>query len=199
MKKTIISTIMVMAMLTVIPLTLSAQNSIKSLQECIQSAVDNNLTMKSGRISIERAKDLQGTAFNIDKTGISLSQDFTEGGGTGNSLAISQSFEFPTVYGSRRGLLKAETNLERSNLEVTRNELVKEVTSTYYQLLYARENMKILQEQDSVYGKFLFLASAKFKAGETSRLEEMNAERLYNENKIELQKTEKSYQNIQLM
>ena len=101
------------------------------------------------------------------------------------------------MYGSRRGLLKAETNLERSNLEVSRNELVREVSSLYYRLLYARENIHILQEQDSIYRKFLFLANAKLKSGESGRLEQMNAERLYNENEIELQKSGKDYQNIQ--
>ncbi len=194
MKKTISA---VAAMLFTFPLLLSAQNHTRSLQECIDSAMVNNLTMKSGRISIERAKDLQGTAFNIDKTTFSLIQDPTSGGSPDNSLSLSQNFDFPTIYGSRRGLLKAETNLEKSNLEVTRNELVKEVTGLYYQLLYARENIKILQEQDSIYRKFLFLANAKLKSGESGRLEQMNAERLYNENEIELEKAGKTYQNIQ--
>lgn len=177
---------------------LTAQNNAKSLQECIDTAIENNLTLKSGRISIQRAKDLQGTAFNIDKTDISLSQDPLSGGSPDNSIALGQSFDFPTLYVARRGLLKAETNLERSNFEVSRNELVKEVTSIYYQLLHSRENINILQKQDSIYNKFVFLAKAKFNAGETSRLELMNAERLSNENKLEVQKARKTYQNIQL-
>lgn len=178
---------------------LIAQNNAKSLQECIDTAIENNLTLKSGRISIERAKDLQGTAFNIDKTDISLTQDPLSGGGPDNSIALGQSFDFPTLYIARRGLLKAETNLERSNLEVSRNELVKEVTSIYYQLLHSKENINILQKQDSIYDKFVFLAKAKFNAGETSRLELMNAERLSNENKLEVQKARMSYKNIQLV
>ncbi|MDR0712089.1 MAG: TolC family protein [Prevotellaceae bacterium] len=179
-------------------LQISAQEVKKSLQECIEAAMQNNLTMQSGKIAIERSKALQGTAFNIDKTQLSLSQDPTSGGSPDNSFSVSQSFEFPTVYASRRSLLKAETNLEQSNLEVTRNELIRQISSIYEQLLYARENISILQEQDSIYGKFVFLATAKFKAGETSRLEQINAERLYSENIIVLQQAKKDYQNIQL-
>lgn len=197
MNKTITPTVVMLILLS-FSMVVPAQNTTRSLQQCIDSAMVNNLTMKSGRISIQKAKDLQGTAFNIDRTTFSLSQDPTSGGSPDNSLSLSQSFDFPTLYGSRRGLLKAETNLEKSHLEVTRNELVKEVTSLYYQLLYARENIKILQEQDSIYGKFLFLANAKLKSGDTGRLEQMNAERLYNENKIDLQKAGKTYENIQL-
>jgi cobalt-zinc-cadmium resistance protein CzcA len=154
--------------------------------------------LKSGRIAIERAKELQGTAFNIEKTGFSMSQDPTAGGSPDNSLSVSQSFDFPTVYTTRHGLLKAETNLEKARLEVSVNELIKEVTGTYYQLLYAKENIKIAQEQDKIYQQFVFLASAKFKSGETNRLEVIQAERLFNENKIEMQKAERELKNIQL-
>ena len=77
---------------------MTAQTSIKSLDECIQYALSNNLMLKSGKVSIEKAKDMQGTAFNIEKTGISISQDPTSGGSPDNSISISQSFEFPTIY-----------------------------------------------------------------------------------------------------
>ncbi|MDR0415239.1 MAG: TolC family protein [Prevotellaceae bacterium] len=179
-------------------LQISAQEVKKSLQECIDIAMQNNLTLQSGKIAVERAKALQGTAFNIDKTQLSLSQDPTSGGSPDNSMSVSQTFDFPTVYASRHSLLKAETGVERSNLEVTRNELVRQISSIYCQLLYARENIGILQVQDSIYGKFVFLATAKFKAGETNRLEQMNAERLYSENKIALHQAEKDYQSAQL-
>ncbi|GHV21489.1 transporter [Clostridia bacterium] len=169
-----------------------------SLPECIEIALQNNLTLKSGRIAIERAKELQGTAFNMDKTGFSMSQDPTAGGSPDNSLSVSQSFAFPTVYTTRHGLLKAETNLEKARLEVSVNELVKEITGAYYQLLHAKENIKILREQDRIYQQFVFLASTKFNSGETNRLEVMQAERLYNENKMEMQKAGKELQNIQL-
>lgn len=178
---------------------ISAQESIKTLEECINLAMDNNLTLKSGKISIERAKVLQGTAFNIEKTGISLTQDPTSGGSPDNSLALSQSFDFPTAYITQGKLLKAETNLEKSNFQVTKNELIKEITGAYYQLLYAKENIRILQKQDSIYSKFLFLATAKFNAGESGKLEQMNAERLYRENKIGLRDAVKDYENVHLM
>lgn len=190
--------ISIFVLLLASPSIISAQDVKRSLDECIEIAINNNLTLKSGKISIEKAKDMQGTAFNIDKTGISLSQDPTSGGSPDNSISISQSFEFPTIYGARRNLLKAETELERSNYEVSKNDLIKEVTAAYYTLIFAKENIRVLQKQDSIYSKFLFLANAKFKAGESGRLEQMNAERVYNENKIEQQKALKTFNSIQL-
>jgi len=171
----------------------------KTLRECVEIAIDSNLALQSGKIAVARAEELQGTAFNINKTTFTMSQDPTSGGSPDNSLSAAQIFDFPTVYISRRGLLKAETNLEQSNLAISRNELTRQVSVVYYRLLYAMENVRILHEQDSIYRKFVFLATAKFKAGETNRLEVMNAERLYNENLIELQAAQNALQTAQIM
>jgi cobalt-zinc-cadmium resistance protein CzcA len=181
------------------PALSAAQTNIQSLEECLKQAMENNLTLQSGRIAVEKAKTLQATAFNIEKTGFSMSQDPTAGGSPDNSLSLSQSFAFPSIYIARRNVLKAETELERNRLELSVNELEKEVTGAYYRLLYAREILRIRHEQDSIYSRFLFLASAKFRVGETNRLEQIHAEKLSNENKLEIQKAESNLQNIRLM
>lgn len=162
-----------------------------SLSGCIEMAGRNNLALRSGRIAVERAEALQGTAFDIDKTGISLSQDPTSGGSPDNALSFSQTFEFPTIYGARRKALKEETQLERSKLEVTRNELEKNVAASYYELLYAIERRRILTQQAELYRRFLYIANAKLNAGETGKLEQMNAQRLSKENDIALSNADK--------
>lgn len=186
--------------LAIYPCTIQAQTeTTQSLQQCIDMAMQNNPTMQSGKIKIQKAQDLQGTAYNIAKTNFILSQDPTEGGGSGNTISLNQEFDFPTIYAARKKLLKAETNLEQSNLEVTRNQLIMEISKTYHQLLYQQENKRILEKQDSIYAQFLYLANAKLQSGESGRLEQMNAQRLYDQNKIELQNAQKEYQNTQLI
>lgn len=171
-------------------MTNAQQNVSLSLDDCLRMAEERNLTLRSGRIAVEKAKDLQATAFSVDKTSLTLSQDPTSGGSTDNSLTISQTFEFPTIYGARRRQLKAEKQLERTRLEVTRNELDKEVTLAYYSLLYAIERKRILRKQTAIYESFLRIANAKLNAGETGNLEWMNADRLSHENEIALSNAE---------
>ncbi|MDR1561970.1 MAG: TolC family protein [Dysgonamonadaceae bacterium] len=170
----------------------------KTLQECIEFALENNLSIESGEISVKKAKYMQGTAFNIDKTQFSLSQDPTSGGNPDNSVAVIQSLDFPTTYIARKKLLQAETQLERSNLQLTRNEVIRKISELYFQLLYQQEKIRILKQQDSVYKKFLTIATAKFNAGETNRLELINAERLLNENRIELHQAAMDFFSMQL-
>ena len=180
-----------------LPLSSSAQKKAMTLQECIDMALNNNLYMKAGTVSVGKARDLQGTAFDMEKTSVTLSQDPTSGGGD-NGITVSQSFEFPTVYAARRKYLKAETAVAQSCLAVTRNEVIRDVSAYYYTLLHDRRTIEILQAQDSVYDRFVSLASARCKAGAAGNLELINAERIRNENRIEMEKAEKSYRSAML-
>ena len=81
---------------------------------------------------------------------------------------------------------------------VTRNEVIRDVSVYYYMLLHDRRAIEILQAQDSVYGRFVSPASARYKAGEAGNLELINAERIRIENRIEMEKTEKSYRSAML-
>ncbi len=184
--------------LCVLPLFSAAQERTATLRECVSMALGNNLSVKAGELSVEKAHDLQGTAFDVEKTSLSLSQDPTSGGSPDNGITISQAFDFPTVYAARRKYLKAETAVEQNNLALTRNEVVRSVTSSYYALLHARRTIEILQSQDSVYRKFVTLATAKREAGETSELELINANRVYHANRIEMDKAKEAYQSEKL-
>lgn len=175
-----------------------AQSSTKTLQQCIDEALENSFSMKSGRKTVDRASALEKTSFNIGMTNVSLSQDPSSGGSPDNGIAVTQDFDFPTVYTSRRKALKAETALERSNLAMTQNELIRTVTTSYYELLFEQQRIAVLKDQNKIYSEFVYLAKTKFELGESSRLELMNAERLYEENQLELQKAKRSYENVQL-
>lgn len=169
-----------------------------TLQECLKTALEHNLDLKIGEMEADKAEMLQKTAVDLDKTSLSVSQDPTAGGSTDNSWSVSQDFSFPTVYSAKRRALKSETVLRKKDLEVARHDVAKEVTTAYYTLLYNRDVMKIYEEQDTIYRKFLELASNKYKLGEAGRLEKMNAERLYSENKLTWHQVEKDFREAQL-
>lgn len=155
-----------------------------SLADCLSAARENNLTLRSGKIAIERTRDLQGTTFDLNNTDISLSQTPTTGGGPENALNFSQTFAFPTVYGARRSKLKAETVLEEARYAVDLNTLEREVATAYYDLRYAIEQHRLLAVQDTIYARFLRIAEARHSAGESSALENIAARRLSEENRV---------------
>ena len=176
-----------------------AQERRMTLNEILKLATERNLSLQSSRIAVERTRAMQGTAFDLDPTSVSLSQDPTSGGSPDNAITVSQSFALPSVYTARKSLLKAQTDVERSRLAVTEIELRREVSKAFYDLLYAHDVLNIYSRQNSIYNDFNRVAVAKFKAGETGRLEKMNAERLKRENEIKNMNAERDFRTAQLV
>lgn len=148
--------------LALLPQTVLSQTRKVSLQECINMALEKNPQMQVVNKSVERAKALQGTAWEIDKTEFSLSQDPTSGGSPDNALSLSQSIEFPTYYIARHKQLKAETQAERSKVAVVRLSLENDVKAAYYQAVYQAEKLRVLESQDSLLAQYRTLAEKRY-------------------------------------
>lgn len=185
--------------LALLPQTVLSQTRKVSLQECINMALEKNPQMQVANKSVERAKALQGTAWEIDKTELSLSQDPTSGGSPDNALSLSQSIEFPTYYIARHKQLKAATQAERSKAAVIRLSLENDVKAAYYQAVYQAERLRVLESQDSLLAQYRTLAEKRYKAGETRQLELLSAERLQRENKMEVLAAHNELETAQLL
>lgn len=185
--------------LALLPQTVLSQTRKVSLQECINMALEKNPQMQVANKSVERARALQGTAWEIDKTELSLSQDPTSGGSPDNALSLSQSIEFPTYYIARHKQLKAETQAERSKAAVVRLSLENDVKAAYYQAVYQAERLRVLESQDSLLAQYRSLAEKRYKAGETRQLELLSAERLQRENKMEVLAAHNELETAQLL
>lgn len=185
--------------LALLPQTVLSQTRKVSLQECINMALEKNPQMQVANKSVERAKALQGTAWEIDKTELSLSQDPTSGGSPDNALSLSQSIEFPTYYIARHKQLKAETQAERSKAAVVCLSLENDVKAAYYQAVYQAERLRVLESQDSLLAQYRTLAEKRYKAGETRQLELLSAERLQRENKMEVLAAHNELETAQLL
>lgn len=168
-----------------------------TLQQCFQLAGKQNIALQTGRKAIEKAQVMQGTAWDLDKTEIAFSQNPASSGDTDNGLTFSQSIEFPTVYTARRGQLKAETQAEKSRLNVTSQQLRLEIASAYYAMLYQTHRLQILLQQDSVIQRYCDVAAKRYKAGEARQLEFLSADRMRNDNRLEMTKVKNEAENLQ--
>lgn len=169
-----------------------------SLQQCFDMAGKQNLSIKAGEKAIEKAKLMEGTAWDVDKTEIAFSQNPATGGDTDNGLNFSQSIDFPTVYSTRRGQLKAETQAEKSRLGVINKQLKADIATAYYTMLYHTHRLHILQRQDSILDRYCDVAEKRYKAGEARQLEFLTAERLRNENHLEMANVKSEVENQQM-
>lgn len=170
-----------------------------TLQQCFDLAEQQNVLLQAGRKTIERAKVMEGTAWDVDKTEVAFSQNPASSGDTDNGLTFSQSIDFPTVYAARKKQLKAETQAEKSRLNVSRQQLKQEIASTYYAMLYQTYRLSILQRLDSILNRYCDIAGKRYKAGETRQLEVLTSERLRDENLLEMRNVKSEAENQQMI
>ena len=162
----------------------------QSLAECIEQARVNNVGVRMAELQVQRAKRMEGSYFEMEPTTISLSQDPTSGGSPDNALTLSQKIYFPTVYSTRRKLLKAETQMEEGRRRLTENELTRDVSAAYSTLLYWQHAVSLLSRNDSLLDAFADIADIRFKNGETNRLELLNVRQILAENRMHLREAE---------
>lgn len=153
----------------------NAQQTIQ-LQSAIDSALQNNLTIKNEKLMATYQKKLKASAVDIPVT------DFTGEYGQINSIyndskfGISQSILFPTVYAKQKLLLNETYKSSVLNIGMKEAELKKEVGNVFCLLLYLNEKRKILLKNDSLYTLFLKKANILFEKGETNILEKVIVE-----------------------
>lgn len=177
--------------------TMAQQGKKMPLKQCMDIGLTNNYGIKAAEKGVERAKAMQGTAWDLDKTEISLGQDPTSGGSPDNALSFTQQMDFPTVYVAKGKLLKAETQVERGKTDIAKQQLRTDIASIYYQLVYKQELIGILQVQDSVIGKFCSIAAKRHEAGEARKLEKLTMDRKLMDNRHELLQAENDFATLQ--
>ena len=151
------------------------QQRVINLHDAIQIALDSNLSVKSASLSIDVQKALKGSSLDLPKAVIDGQYGQFNSYTNDNSIAISQSFAFPSVYVNRYKL--ANANIKSSELQFKGSQLdiATQVKQVYWQFVFLFSKQKLLIYQDSLYSGFLRAAELRAKAGETNRLEMITA------------------------
>lgn len=152
-----------------------SQNNI-SLQAAIDTAKKNNYQLRKENLIAEYNKALRGASVDIPQTIVSGEYGQINSAYKDTKFGISQSFSFPTVYNRKRNLQNEIYKGSLINASLAEAELIKQVTTSFYTLIYLNEKKKILLSNDSIYSEFLTKAKLRFEKGETNTLEKSTAE-----------------------
>ena len=161
---------------TVVLLTTLAQAQKLTMDQAVQTALQNNSGIKAAEFQVDYFKELKKTGSDIGKLSAvwmhgqfnSIYQD--------NNLTLQQSIPFPSAIANQIKLGKEQVIGAQQNLAVQQNNLVYEVKAVYSQLLYQQAQKKLLAAQDSLYSDFSNASSLRFKTGESNLLEKTTAE-----------------------
>ncbi|HUH72912.1 MAG TPA: CusA/CzcA family heavy metal efflux RND transporter [Chitinophagales bacterium] len=161
-------------MLLLATLPVSAQDI--TLEQAIDTAVKNNLSIKNSELLSEYYLKLKSTSFNLPQTSISAEMGQINGKSFDNKVGISQSLAFPTIYIRQKKVLEEEFNIAIIATELSKIEIKKAVSQSYYLIIALREKEKILKETDQVYASFLEKSTLRFEKGASNILEKTTTE-----------------------
>ncbi len=149
-----------------------------SLNEAINMALKNNQAIKSAEYGVGQQQALRKTAVDLNKTGFQYGFDNTVLNGN-KSIGVQQSFSLPTVYNRQGKLINQQVVLSEKYLTISKADLIRNVKTAYYQLVYGQNYLKVLMYQDSVYKNFTNAANSRYTNGETGYLEKVTADATY--------------------
>jgi cobalt-zinc-cadmium resistance protein CzcA len=158
-------------------LTQFANSQQFTLNEIEQIALDNNRTLVTNKLEIERNQASVMTYRDIPKTDFDLQygniqtpfvRDYT--------LSIVQRFDNPKVYQARKKLLETYVKQANTQFDLQKLDVKRQIREQYYTFVYQLQLKKILQSQLESYQRASQKAAIRYEAGETSILEKIHFE-----------------------
>ncbi|MES2853131.1 MAG: CusA/CzcA family heavy metal efflux RND transporter [Bacteroidota bacterium] len=191
-----ITTIMVLGLFFSFQNT-NAQEKI-SLEKAIETALENNIKIKNGKLNSEYLQKMTKTGYDISNTGIIGEYGQFNSNANDIKIGVSQTIKFPTVYKRQKQLLIEEAKTGEWNEVLQRKELTRQVTTVFYEMVYLKEKEKLLLKSDSIYSEFLRKSTLRFDKGESNILEKATAENQSGQIKIQLLELQSDYKMTQL-
>lgn len=185
--KTIItSIILVLCIFNFFGYTVNAQNKTMTMEEAVNIAFQNNPGLKAAFLDVTKQEKLKKTSFNLDNTQFSYTKGNINSAFSDRYIQVNQRFDFPSTYILRSKLLQKNVELSKIVLEISENNLIKQIKSTYINLAWAKAQFDLMSVRDSIYARFLNSTNLQYQTGEINLLTVTATKAKYNE--VALQK-----------
>ena len=189
MKRTNKSKITVIVLLLIVPVFGFSQKKNIALEDAISIAINNNKQLSIDKLKVEKSDKLINSAFDVDKTNLYYTKDRTNLGADGTpfeTFGIDQKIAFPTIYFSKKKEAKIYKNLVELNFEISKNELIKNVSIAFNEVVFLNKKLEHFTYIDSLYTNFSKAAKRKFELGESNYLEMITSQSKYKQYEMQL-------------
>ena len=168
--------------------------SVVNLNTAVALAMKNNPLIKVGSLDIRYQQQLRRTVKDYGKTNVEVMfGQYNSRIGYDNNFTISQNIPNPGYFKSLVRLSESNIKSSELQLKVYQSELAANTKTSYYQVTYWQEEIRLLKELLAIYENVLKAASLRYKTGETNALENYNAQGRVNEIKAQLSNAEQDY------
>lgn len=143
--------------------------------DLITMALKNSRNLSASTLNIKQQRQLLGASYNLPNPEVFVESP------TGNfyTASVTQSFEFPSVYGKQYQLQKQKIAFSEIEKTVGENDIKYRVKQLYISLQYAVALQQQLYLQDTIYKRLSSAAARQFDAGQVDYLQKLFAENSY--------------------
>lgn len=145
--------------------------------EALSLALKNSAVLNASSLEVVQSKQLQKTAYNFDNPEIMMESPT----GEFQTVGVTQSIAFPSVYVKQSQLFKQQTVLAQAGQKVTENDIKYRIKSLYLSVQYYELIYRQYKIQDSIYNQIKISAQRQFEAGQIDFLEKTLTETQYGE------------------
>ena len=174
-------------------LNANAQEKKWTLRECVDHALDHNITIKQNKLNVEISQENVNSAkgnflpnLNASTSGNlnfgsgfdPVSQDRVSTSTYGGSLGINSGITVFNGYRNLNTYKQAQLGVEGSKLDLEKieDDISLYVVNGYLNVLFAKENLKVANVQYEISKKQIENAKAKFEAGTKPKGDLLNAQ-----------------------
>ena len=162
----------------------NAQTQTFTLQNALDLATKNYPTLQQATLHTQQQQALTKTATVLDPFNINSNLGQMNSKAYDYNIGVSQGFRLTNK--ANKDLLNQNVAVAKSFEAVTKNELIRNVSNTYFNWLYNVQHYNLLLETDNIFADYEKYADKKFQVGESSKLEKINASLQRKELKMQL-------------
>lgn len=164
-----------------------------TLDEAIRKAVKNNAGLQASAYTVQQQQALIRVAAELPKTDVNLMYGKYNSVNNDNNITITQTFPFPITLARQVQLAQKQHTLAESDYNYQRQQVVSDVKSVFYQLLFLRERLRLRVQADSLMAELAKAAAVRYRTGEGTLLELTTAETQHREAQMQLVQARAEY------
>ena len=171
-KITTLLLVLIPGLLWMAPGVVSGQGTITGLtmDRAVEIALKNNPQIKNFGLEVQTARKLIKSAVDIPSPTILLEDGKINSAMHDYKVTISQEIAFPVVYVKQAMVQTRETRLAETGANLKLSDFVAAVKQKYMNWWTDIARLRILEQQDSIYGNFLSASQKQFESGSINRL-----------------------------
>lgn len=145
--------------------------TIINLNDAVSSAMKNNPLVKVGTLDISYQQQLKKTVKDYGKTNVGLTfGQYNSRIAYDNNFNINQGIPNPAYFKSLIRLSESNIKSSELQLKIYQTELAANTKTSYYQLSFWIEEIRLLKELLAIYENVLKASALRYKTGETNAL-----------------------------